>query len=429
MSDKIDEKAESEAENPVPSEAPTEAASVADATEPAEPTQEDFARRVDALAKDEDEGDRIARVEEAKLAERRAKLKKAKKSGLETAASKRLARIGAKDEDRVVSRRTASQAVDGDPLIDRTAQLGKWIEKNSKLVASVVGLAFLGAIGVMTANYLHEKKETDASAELTVAVADQHGRIGDPDKDTSGDRFKDPTPIFKTEAERRDSALKHYREVSGKFAGTGAATLARLAEGGLLLDSHDADGALAAYKDVIASPLGKADGDVRARAMEGTGFAYELKAAQATDGTKPAGADKALDDALHAFKDLESTDLRGFKELGMYHEARVYEAKGDKAKAIETLKSLHERVNKAGENHPFPYLEPVTDDRLRALDPTAIPPKKEPQFGGGPGAHGAGGQPQMSQEQIKKLIEQMQKGGGAGGGGMPPMPMPPPEKK
>ena len=66
--------------------------------------------------------------------------------------------------------------------------------------------------------------------------------------------------------------------------------------------------------------------------------------------------------------------MKGFKELGMYHQARVLEAKGDKDKAKELLKSIRERVNKPGEGHPFPYLESVAEDRLRALDPSEVPP-------------------------------------------------------
>ena len=93
----------------------------------------------------------------------------------------------------------------------------------------------------------------------------------------------------------------------------------------------------------------------------------------------------------------------------MYHQARVLEAKGDKDKAKELLKTVHERINKPGENYPFPYLKEVADDRLRALDPAALPPKQQGQMGG-PGGN------KMSEEQIKKLIEQLKKNGG----GAPP---------
>jgi hypothetical protein len=116
--------------------------------------------------------------------------------------------------------------------------------------------------------------------------------------------------------------------------------------------------------------------------------------------------------------------VTGFKELGMYHQARVFEKQGDKSKAVEMLKKLHERLTQPGENHSFVYLEYVADERLRALDPTAIPPKAPGQLGGA-------GQNQLSQAQLRRLIEQSQRGQGKKPGappsGSPAPPVPQPE--
>ena len=92
-------------------------------------------------------------------------------------------------------------------------------------------------------------------------------------------------------------------------------------------------------------------------------------------------------------------------ELGMYHQARVYEAKGDKDKAKELLKNVYERATKPGEGHPFPMLEQLAEDRLRALDPTALPPKQPNHLGGMGGMGGKG----MSAAQMRQLEEMMRK--------------------
>jgi hypothetical protein len=357
-------------------------------------TQAELARRVDALAKDEDESERIARVEEQRLQERRAQQKRAgKKSGLEVAASKRLAKIG-------TAARPAARAVsagDNDALLERTAHFGKFVEKNSRVFGWVILGALALAIGAAGLHYWHQRKAVEASTELAKAVAAQNGRIGEETADQDA-RYKDVRPLFKTEAARRDAALTQYREVQKRYPGTGAAILARLAEASLLLDKREGDAALAAYEEVRVSALGKVDVDVRARALEGAGFAHELK--------------RNLDGALGAYKELENTDVRGFKELGLYHQARVLQAKGDVEKAKQLLKDVHDRVTKPGENHPLPYLERTSEDRLRAIDPTALPPKQS-----GP-----------SQEDLQRMLQGAGMEGLGGGGGMP-LQMPPPRRK
>jgi hypothetical protein len=356
-----------------------------------EASPEAIARRVAALGADDDV-ERIAREEEKKLQERKKKRTGAKK-GLQAAASRRLKKIAARAPKK---RRPVASAIEAaDPLLERTAKLGEWARKNQKVVyilgtVVAVGLAVFGSI-----TYLDKKKANEASSGLAAAVADERGRIGDPDEGDDPDRPKDLTPIFKTAADRREAALTKYRSVTSKYAGTGAATLARLAEGSLLLDKRDPDGAAAAFLDVKSSPLAQADSEVRGRALEGLGFAYELKAT--LDAPQK---DKHLDDAIKEFRELENTDVVGFKELGMYHQGRVFQTKGDKDKAIEELKSLHERLTAPGANHAMRYLEEVSDDRLRTLDPSALPPKQTGQLGG-PGGNS------LTEAQMRALMDQM----------------------
>lgn len=358
---------------------------------------EAIARRVAALG-DDDETERFARDEEIKLAERKRKQKTKKKGGgLEAAATKKLAKIGAK----AVVRRSVATAVEADPLVERAAKFSDWAKKNQVAVGILAGAAVLLGIGAGAYAYVQKQHETQASIDLAKAMDDEHGRIGDPDKDDDEGHPHDPRPVFKTTEDRREAALRAYREVASKFKGTGAGILARLAEGSILLDKHDVNGAVGAFDEVKDSPLAKADAEVHGRALEGLGFAYELKA-ETEQGDAAHGS---LDSADKAFRELENTDVLGFEELGIYHQARVVEKQGDKAKAIELLKKLHERLAKPGDTHAFAYLEAVADDRLRALDPTAIPPKS---------ATGTG--QKFSQAQIRKLMEQMKHGQPAPGG-------------
>jgi hypothetical protein len=382
---------------------------------PAEPTSDRFrpdaiAARVDRIG-DETELDRIARQEEQKLLERRKQQKKTGKRGLEAAASKRLAKIG----EMAVKRPSAAADAyvpEADPLLERIRRARQWIQQHQQLFGGLVAVAVLGVSGALGWTYWQNKRAAEASGILAQGFADEHGHVSDKDDDEEdGSKARQLYPTFKSIAERQGAALAKYREVESKYPGTGAAILARLAEAGLLFDQGDARGAISAYEDVKTSPLAQADAEVRGRALEGVGFARELLAQ-----TDAANKDKHLDDALAAFKALEQIDLKGFKELGMYHQARVLQAKGETAKAVEILKEVEKRVTEPGESHPFSYLEFVVDDRLRELDPAALPPKAAKKSGGG--APGGGGL-DMSNPQVQELIRQLQQQGQQKGGPTP----------
>jgi hypothetical protein len=371
-----------------------------------EASPEAIARRVAALG-EEDQTEKFARDEERKLAERRAVgKKKGKKGGLEVAASKKLSKIGTRAEPK----RNLAVAADADPLIEKTAKLSEWAKENQKTVQVAGALLAAALLGIAGFLYLDHKHETEASTLLTKAVEDERARIGEPPKEDADDKAPvDTSPMFKTFDERRESALKKYREVESRFPKSGAAILARLAEGSLLLDKREPDPAAAAFTDVKGSALAMADQEVKGRAIEGLGFAYELKALMT-----PAEAPKYLDEAAKAYKEMENTvEVRGFKELAMYHQARVAQNRGEKDKAKELLLSLKERFSKIEDttsNIPqgpaFPYLREVAMDRLREIDPTAAP--KTPPTA-------PGGNPSLSPAQIRKMIEDAQKKQKSGG--------------
>jgi hypothetical protein len=383
---------------------------------------EAIAARVDRIG-EESELDRVANEEEKKLLERK---KSQKKRGLEAAASKRLAKIG----ESAVKRPSPLGAVnpDADPLLEQAARASQWIKEHRQTFGGIAAIALLAVAGFAGWSYWQDKRNGQASALLAQALSDQHGYVSEKEPDDDDDTAKPAHlyPTFKSAAERRDAAIAKYREVQSKYPGTGAALLAQLAEGSLLLDAGNSKGATDAYWAVKESALGKADAEVRGRAFEGLGFADELDAQ-----SDPANKDKHLSEALQEFEFLEHVDVNGFKELGLYHQARVQEARGDKAKAIELLKEVQKRVGDPGQSHPFSYLEFVVEDRLRELDPSALPPKAPKSMGGGPGgpgrAMGAGaGGPNgldMSDPQVQKLIEQLKQRKNAPPG-MPPMPPP-----
>jgi predicted negative regulator of RcsB-dependent stress response len=280
---------------------------------------------------------------------------------------------------------------------------GRWLRANFGVLQWVIVAGVAGGIGYAVYDNRSIKRAEAASADLIKGTTSERGRVvaGSTAKGEE-DSTDDPTPVFKSVDEKRETALASYRKVTAAHAGTGAAILARLGEAGVLLDKREWDPALTAYNDVKSSALATADVTVKGRAIEGAGLALEGK--------------KDVDGALKAFRELDNTDARGLKELGMYHQARILYAKGENDKAKELLKGARERLKSGdsaskssagpgpgGEARPFAFLESQVDDLLKRIDPTAVVADSPSAAAGAPGGKG------VTPENLKKLQEELQR--------------------
>ncbi len=275
-----------------------------------------------------------------------------------------------------------------DAFARSTSAASKWFKANFGKIQWVVLAGIAAAVGYGLYTSQIEKTAAAATDALAAGITVEHGKVMVEDKRSDEEKEYDTAKIYKTADERADAALAAYRKAAAEHPGTAAALLARLGEAGVLLDKRDWVGAIDAYNAVLASKLATADADVRGRSIEGVGLAKEGKG--------------DLAGATTSFKELQAIDERGFKELGMYHEARMLLAKGDKDKAKDLLKQIHDKlVVPTPEGKPFRYLETVVDEALRRLDPSALP-TKAPMIGG----DGKGSA--MSADQMAKIQKMLQ---------------------
>lgn len=270
-----------------------------------------------------------------------------------------------------------------DALSRMTSGAGRWIRKNFSVLQWVIVAAAVGTGGVLFYLSQVDKGMAMASGTLAAAVAADRGKVLAEDKRSDEEKELDPAKVFKTADERADTALAAYNKVIDEHGGSGAAILAKLGQAGVMLDKKDYPHALEAFSAVASSTLAGADPDVKGRALEGLGFAKEGKG--------------DLDGALATFKELEGVDAKGYKELGLYHQARILIAKKDTEKAKELLKSAREKLQAPGvDGRPFQFLEAVVDETLRKLDPSAVPART--QLGGPKGSS-------MTPEEIERLLK------------------------
>lgn len=274
-----------------------------------------------------------------------------------------------------------------DALARTSSALTKWLRKNASAIQWVVAAAIVGGGGFLFYSYQTEKTAAAASDVLADGLASDKGRIMAEDKRSDDEKEYSPGKVFKTSDERADTALASYRKVAAEHAGSGAAILARLAEGGVLLDKRDYPKAMDAFSAVLATPLAGADLDVKGRAIEGLGLAKEGKG--------------DLDGALASFKEMQGIDMRGYKELGQIHEARVLMTKGDKEKAKEVITAVYKKVSQPSSDGKLVYVEKLAEDMLRKIDPAAAPAKQQ-VVGGGPKGSA------MSQEEIERYLRKLQ---------------------
>ncbi len=272
-----------------------------------------------------------------------------------------------------------------DALARSSSAISKWIRENFGIIQWVILGALAAGGGYLFYESRADKNSAAVSDALMAGVNADRGRVMAEDKRSDEEKELDPAKVFKTSDERSDTALAAYKKVLTEHGGTYSATLARLGEAGDYLDKHDYVQALEGFSAVAASPLAGTDPDVKARALEGLGFAKEGK--------------DDLDGALATFKELEG--VPGYKELGLYQQGRLWLAKGDKEKAKDFLKQAREKLEQpTTETTGLHYLQEMTDQTLRRIDPSLVPAKAASMGGPKGGA--------MTGEEIEKLKRKLQ---------------------
>jgi tetratricopeptide (TPR) repeat protein len=269
----------------------------------------------------------------------------------------------------------ASELVD-DAVARTTAAAGKWLKQHFSVLQWVIVAAVAGGLGWTIHEWRARKITGKASDALFAGVEAERGRIGAPEDRGKPDPvtgMRDPTRLFRTPAERSAAAAKAYASAIDDRKGSGTSILARLGAAGVSYDLGKWDDAIAGYEAVAQTPLAAGDAWIRARALEGLGLAREGKGDR--------------DGAMKAYKEMETLDVKGMKELALYHQARLHLDRGERDRAKELAKKLRERLDALpAEYKPAAYLDEMTTELMRSIDPKAVPDT-----------------PQMSLEQIKEL--------------------------
>ncbi|HVZ37621.1 MAG TPA: tetratricopeptide repeat protein [Polyangiaceae bacterium] len=228
----------------------------------------------------------------------------------------------------------------------------------------------------------------EQAAELGKALELAQARIDPQDQDGKSD---DGKPLFKSADARSEQACTAFERAAKAGPDRPAGAWALLGEAANELTLGKFEPARAHFQGVYDAHAD--DPELAARALEGVGVS--LEAAGKTD------------QALKAYEKLKS--VGGSQELAEFQIARLKLAQGDREGGKSMLKKLYDQLSSPSEGSaPSPYLKNEVELRLAELDSSLVDKGR------------VGDQPQQfSEEQLQRLIEQLQKKSKGAGGANP----------
>lgn len=280
----------------------------------------------------------------------------------------------------------ATEMVD-DALVRFTDKVGRFLKKRANALQWILVIGVVGWLGWEVYHWQMGRLEAESSDFVFEGVQAENGRIGDPEEKGKADSrgIIDPSPIFKTDEERLNAALKDYDEAAAERPSAAPAAFAQLGKGGVLLELGKYDEALAAYESARTSPASAQNDILRAGALEGIGLAREGK--------------NDLDGAQKAFEELQQ--VAGYEPLAMYQRARIKDRAGDKAGAKELLNKVFEKLGPPPSTmpgQPESHLNAALRGRAVQLATSVDPTGKEVHIP----------RPAIDSAAIQEMIRQMQ---------------------
>lgn len=286
------------------------------------------------------------------------------------------ARLKEQEEaDRLFGRAPVEPALPAE--VERAASgFTDFMQENRGRIAGGVAFALLAVVAGLGIRHFMRSGAAEEAAQLTHALEIATAGIDADDEDGKTD---DGKPLFKTDEERATKALAAFDEVARKGEGQ-AVTWAKLGGGAALVQLGKFDDAQKRYQALYDANAKQPE--VAARALEGAGIALEAAG-------KPDEAQKRYD---------QLAKLDGNKDLAEYHLARLKLQKGDVEGGKTLLKGLYDRLSAPTEGAPpSRYLRSEVEVRLAEIDSSLV---DRPS---------GGGAQQYSQEEIQRLIEQLQR--------------------
>jgi hypothetical protein len=232
-------------------------------------------------------------------------------------------------------------------------QVGRGAARSGRMVGLAVVLGIAAVVAGVVLYARSERASATATKVLSEAVAyEARAAVGDPELLLGKSKRRPTAPVVKDEAARTEAVEKSLGELSTQAAGSGAETDAVLITAARLMREGKAAEAEAEYRKFLERA--GAGHPLRWAAREGLGFARE--------------AQDDLPGALVEFTALAGEKGVFYRDMGLYHRARVLERQGKKDEALTVY---HQYIAE------YPLTDPSIAQsevrkRLEELDPKAV---------------------------------------------------------
>ncbi len=300
----------------------------------------------------------------------------------------------------------AGEMVD-DALARATHATTQWLRRHFTAVQWVLVIGVVGGLGWQVYSWRANKTAGRRSDVLGAALAKFGGWVGETPSEDTTKLFGAVRPSFPDDASRLKAATDAFNAASAEDPGSTMAMLAKLGIAGVLYQQGKFDDALKHYEALKQAKIFTEDKDVKGRVLEGIALSLEAK------------GDKAA--AMKAFEALENSDLIGFEETGLYHQARLLFADGKKEEAKKALEDAKKRLEKwRTPDMPPLHLENSIRDLSEAIEPGSSSAPSVQQVGGR--------QLSSDPKELERLVDELVKAKGKATGApssAPPAPAPP----
>lgn len=222
-------------------------------------------------------------------------------------------------------------------LVTLTSRVLGTVRPHALKIVAVLGGVAVVLIAVSTWSWFERKRAMNATKGFTKATEVMKAEVTGPDAppEPVSPPKKDAPPKFATAQERNEAALAAFDKVEKDYGKAKVAKSAALLKAGLLFDMGRYDEAAGAYQKFLKGAPAAGGSELQVVAREGLGYAQEAKALAQKDA---AAQEAGLAEALKTFEALQPDEKGYYRDMALFHQARIHAAMKHKDKATELYK-------------------------------------------------------------------------------------------